>query len=151
MNSVEYLKQKINRLQRIIDRNNKQLFVIRLRLASLALLCVSMIFILLIILGVCNWFLLVCSILLLSLSEATIFVVKIHNTALSDLIMQLLNKKIDEEGIAYLSDMKSEWINSGEPKDKIKKKELVFILNHYWGRFISWMRIPRFFSSIKIR
>jgi hypothetical protein len=69
---------------------------------------------------------------------------------MSDLI-QLLCIRIDEEGQGYLSDLKSGWINSELGKGQIKIKELMFIADHYWGRFIAWMRLPRFSTSTRIR
>lgn len=69
---------------------------------------------------------------------------------MSDLI-QLLCVRIDEEGQGYLSDFKSEWINLELSQEQIKIKELMFIADHYWGRLIAWMRLPRFSTSTRIR
>jgi hypothetical protein len=71
----------------------------------------------------------------------------INSSSLS-LITQLLQIKIDEEGHGYLIDLQSEWKKSGLTKNQIKKKELIFYIDHFWGRFVSWIRLPRFLSSI---
>ncbi len=64
---------------------------------------------------------------------------------------QLLCARIDEEGQGYLSDLKSEWINLELSQGQIKIKELMFIIDRYWGRFIAWMRLPRFSTFTRIR
>jgi hypothetical protein len=69
---------------------------------------------------------------------------------MSDLI-QLLCLIIDEEGQGYLSDLKFKWINLGLSQEQIKINELIFIVDNYWGRFIAWMRLPRFSTSTRIR
>lgn len=56
--------------------------------------------------------------------------------------------KIDEEGSGYLRDLKSEWQKSGLTPDIVKRKELMFIVDHYWGRLVSWLRLPRVTSSV---
>jgi hypothetical protein len=69
---------------------------------------------------------------------------------ISDLI-QLLCIIIDEESQGYLSDLKFKWINSGLSQEQIKINELIFLVDNYWGRFIAWMRFPRFSNSTRIR
>jgi hypothetical protein len=71
--------------------------------------------------------------------------------SISDLMIQLLCNRIDEEGQGYLSDLKSEWINLELSQKQIKIKELMFIIDRYWGRFIAWMRLPRFSAFTRIR
>lgn len=68
----------------------------------------------------------------------------------SDLI-QLLYLGIDEEGSGYLSDLKSGWINLELSQEQITTKELIFIIDHYWGRLIAWIRLPRFLTFTGIR
>jgi hypothetical protein len=68
-----------------------------------------------------------------------------------DLIIPLSCGRIDEEGQGYLSDLKSEWIKLELSQEQIKGKELIFIADYYWGRFIAWMRLPRFLNFTKIR
>jgi hypothetical protein len=58
---------------------------------------------------------------------------------------------IDEEGRGYLDDLKLEWENSGLTQNQINEKKLMFILDYYWGKFIYWMRLPRFLSPTKTR
>jgi hypothetical protein len=58
---------------------------------------------------------------------------------------------IDEEGCGYLNDLKLEWKKSGLTQNQINREEVIFVLSHYWGRFISWMRLPRFLSPTKTR
>jgi predicted ribosome quality control (RQC) complex YloA/Tae2 family protein len=70
---------------------------------------------------------------------------------ISDLMIQLLYTRIDEEGRGYISDLKSEWINLELSQKQIKIKELIFIVDHYWGIFIAWMRFPRFSTFTRTR
>jgi hypothetical protein len=57
---------------------------------------------------------------------------------------------IDEEGRGYLKDLRSEWEKSELTINQIKIKELMFINDHCWGRFVSWLQLPRFLSLIKV-
>jgi YesN/AraC family two-component response regulator len=66
-------------------------------------------------------------------------------------LVQLFHQHIDEEGQGYLSDLKSEWRKSILTQEQIERKELIFIFEHYWGRFVAWMRLPRSLSSIKTK
>lgn len=61
-------------------------------------------------------------------------------------LIQLCCKQIDEEGQGYLADLKSQWIKQNLTQNQIEKKELLFIVEHYWGRFVSWLRLPRIIS-----
>jgi hypothetical protein len=58
--------------------------------------------------------------------------------------MQLIISKIDEEGRAYVSEAKLEWIRLGLTQNQIYIRTLRFIISHYCGRFVTWMRLPRF-------
>jgi ABC-type transport system involved in cytochrome bd biosynthesis fused ATPase/permease subunit len=71
--------------------------------------------------------------------------------SISDLMIQLLYTRIDEEGRGYISDLKSEWIKFELSQNQIKIKELMFIIDHYWGRFIAWMQLPRFSTFTRTR
>jgi hypothetical protein len=80
-----------------------------------------------------------------------IFITKTYGNKLLELITKLLCIKIDEEGRGYLSDLRSKWINSGLNPNQVKIKELIFIFDHYRGKFIAWIRLPRILSSIKTK
>lgn len=74
-------------------------------------------------------------------------------------LLKLMNKvttrliyiQIDEEGSRYLLDLKTEWEKAGLTHNQINRKEFIFVLDHYRGRFISWMQLPRFFHSINTK
>jgi hypothetical protein len=74
--------------------------------------------------------------------------VNVSNTFIFD---DFVFSVMDEEGRSYLIDLKSEWKKEGLTTNQINKKEFVFFVDHYWGRFVSEMRLPRFLSLIKIR
>jgi hypothetical protein len=78
-------------------------------------------------------------------------IVKQPNTSSSSLIIQLLYISMDEEGRGYLRDQKSQLNNLELTADQLKTKEFLFIMEHYRGRFVSWLKLPRFLSSIRIR
>jgi hypothetical protein len=66
-------------------------------------------------------------------------------------IEQLVCSSIDEEGRAYLSEIALQWKSAGMTHKQIKIERLMFILDHYRGRFIAWLQLPRFFSNTKTR
>jgi hypothetical protein len=55
-----------------------------------------------------------------------------------DLVTNLLLIQIDEEQKCLLCDTRAEWEQLDLNLQQIKRKELVFILFLYWGKFISW-------------
>jgi hypothetical protein len=71
-----------------------------------------------------------------------------EKTFLLDLMVCFFNLKLDEEGQGYLADNRFQWKNIGLTSNQVKTKELMFILDHCRGRFIGWMKLPRFLSSI---
>jgi hypothetical protein len=81
----------------------------------------------------------------------SIHTLELYGNTEFELITKLLYIKIDEEGRGYLSDLRSEWINAGLNPNQIKIKELIFILDHYRGKFIAWIQLPRILSLIKIK
>ncbi len=62
----------------------------------------------------------------------------------SNLLVRLVRNIIDEEGQGYLDDLKSEWITLELSQEQLNIKEIMFIADYYWGRFIARMRFPRF-------
>jgi hypothetical protein len=149
MNSAEERMQKTNKMQEIIGESKKLLVVERLRMFSLFLCCAYLAFCSLGVFDINALFLLFFLILCLSMSAIAVLVIKKNDFTLPDSIIQLLNKKIDEEGRAYLSDLKAEWMNSGETQYLIKIKELIFILDYLWGRFIGWMRFQKIYKELQ--
>jgi hypothetical protein len=73
------------------------------------------------------------------------------NSYTSESKIHLFQILIDEEGLGYLDDLRSGWERSGFTNNQIKKRELMFAIDYYWGMFISWLRLPRILSSTKTR
>jgi hypothetical protein len=69
----------------------------------------------------------------------------------SNSFIQVIYNKMDEEGRAYLSEAKLEWSKSGLTKSKIERKVLIFAIDYHRGKFIAWMRLPRFVFPIETR
>jgi hypothetical protein len=68
-----------------------------------------------------------------------------------NLFVRLICNKMDEEGQGSLSEIKLTWEKLGLAKSQINRKVLMFSMSHYSGRFIAWMRLPRFPTSTRIR
>jgi hypothetical protein len=56
-------------------------------------------------------------------------------------LSDLLSKNIDEEGEAFIIDKTLEWEKMGLTRNQINRKEILFILDLYWGMFIVWIQI----------
>jgi hypothetical protein len=69
----------------------------------------------------------------------------------SNSLIRVICNMMDEEGRAYLSEIKLEWKQLGLTQGQINRKGLDFAMSHYCGRFIEWLRLPRFLSPIKTK
>jgi hypothetical protein len=149
MDIVEDRIQKINRIHEIIDESKKILFVQQLKVLCFFVCFTYLVLCALKILDINVWFLLFYLTSYLSVSLTAAMIIRKRNSTLPDSIIQLLNKKIDEEGSAYLGDLKAEWIKSGEPQYLIKIKELIFILDYLRGSFIGWIQFQKTYKQLQ--
>jgi hypothetical protein len=65
--------------------------------------------------------------------------------------VRAIYSKIDEEGIAYLSDRKFEWKNLGLTQSQVERRGLFFALDYHRGRFIAWIGLSEFLFSINTK
>jgi hypothetical protein len=72
-----------------------------------------------------------------------------HNNP--NLFIRLICNKMDEEGQRFLSDIQVECRKSGLTQNEVEIKGLMFAIDYQRGKFIAWMRLPRFLSPIKTR
>jgi hypothetical protein len=75
---------------------------------------------------------LVCFLLLLIKKQISFSVFNLES------ITNLLMNKIDEEQKGLLCDARAEWEQLDLNSQQIKRKEIVFILFLYWGKFLAW-------------
>jgi hypothetical protein len=61
----------------------------------------------------------------------------------SNSLIQLIHNKMDEEGRGLLSEIRVECEKLGLTQSQVDRKLLIFVKDHYYGRFRSWMKLPR--------
>jgi hypothetical protein len=67
------------------------------------------------------------------------------------LLSDLLARKINEEGQAFLIDKTLEWEKVGLAPNKINRNKILFILFLYWGMLIAWIQLTSIRSRTRIK
>lgn len=69
-----------------------------------------------------------------------------------NLILKIMKNGLDEEEyIAIRADLLSRWNQIGLTAKQIERRELMFFVEVYWGRFQNWAKFLKILSSLKMK